>query len=198
MILNEELDPTIAFGFTGGPEFLTRITSLRNGHERRNAEWSQTKHRYTAPFNNISDPEYREIKRMFMVCRGQLHGFLLKDWLDFEAVDEPFGTGNGSTAAFQLVKVSEADGATYQRTISRPLSVAVKANDVAATGTVDPDTGIFTFDAAPADGAVLTWSGEFRIPVRFASDWLPFSIDNRRGPDYAVNGSVELVEVFGE
>jgi len=45
----------------------------------------------------------------------------------------------------------------------------------------------------------LTWSGEFRVPVRFASDILSVSIDSRRGNgEYAINGSVELIEVFNE
>lgn len=199
MILNDELDPCVAFGFAGGPEFTTRITPIANGHERRNAEWSQARHRYTAPFNNITDAEYRLIKKMFNACRGQLHGFLFKDHLDYQATDEAFGTGDGATVAFQLVKKSTIDGETYTRTITRPVTgVVVKEAGVTKTGTLDTTTGIFTFDTAPANGAALTWTGEFRIPVRFASDWLPFSLDNRRGADFAVNGSVDLIEVFGE
>ena len=35
------------FGWTGGPEFKTRIRELPNGHERRNADWENARHRFT-------------------------------------------------------------------------------------------------------------------------------------------------------
>lgn len=66
-------------------------------------------------------------------------------------------------------------------------------------GTPTPATvtdGVVTFDTAPGPGSVLSWSGEFRVPVRFATDTLPMTIDNRSGDRYVMNGSVELVEVW--
>jgi hypothetical protein len=55
-----------------------------------------------------------------------------------------------------------------------------------------------TFASAPANASVITWSGEFRVPVRFDNDYLPFSLDNRRSDGYANNGSIDLIEVLGE
>lgn len=54
------------------------------------------------------------------------------------------------------------------------------------------------FASAPASGAILTWSGEFRVPVRFDTDYLPFSIDDIGNDGFATNGSVDLIEVLGE
>lgn len=199
-ILNIELDPCVANGFTGGPEWNTRITPMKNGHERRNAEWSAPRGRWTAPFQNITDTEYREIKRVFDACRGQAFGFLFKDYLDFKAALESLGNAPSGSTAVQLVKTSTAGAGSYTRTITRPLATGftLYQNGVAKAGTLDPDTGLFTPTTAWTAGQPLTWTGEFRIPVRFASDWLPFSIDNLMGTDFAVNGSVDVVEVFGE
>jgi uncharacterized protein (TIGR02217 family) len=200
-ILNVELDPCIAIGFTGGPEFSTRVTVLRNGHERRNAQWANPRHRWTAPFSNISSADYREIKRVFNACLGQTYGFLFKDYLDFEVTNEPLGVAPSGSASVQLVKTSTADGQDYVRTITRPVSsgFVLYQNGVAKPGTLDTDTGLFTPSAAWTAGQPLTWTGEFRVPVRFASDWLPFSIDNKYGDGgFAINGSVDIVEVFGE
>jgi uncharacterized protein (TIGR02217 family) len=199
-ILDTELDPCVGFGFAGGPEFSTRITGLANGHERRNARWASPRHRWTAPFANISDSDYREIKRVFMVCRGMANGFLFKDWLDFTATNEPLGDAPSGSTAVRLAKVSTADGVDYTRNITRPLSAGFTLYQagVAKAGTLDVDTGLFTPTTAWTEGEALTWTGEFRIPVRFANDWLPFSIDNRKGAGFAVNGSVDLIEVFGE
>lgn len=196
MILNTELDPCIAYGFSGGPEFSTRVTTLKNAHERRNANWAQPRHRYTAPFENIKPTEYAEIKRLFMACRGMAYGFLFKDPLDYSALLESLGITPAGSSPVQLVKVSTAAGESFVRTITRPLATGfvLYQAGVAKAGTLDPLTGIFTPTTAWTAAASLTWSGEFRIPVRFASDWLPFSYDDL----LAVNGSVELVEVFGE
>ena len=204
MILETELDPCVAFGFAGGPEFSTRITTLKNGHERRNALWANPRHRYTAPFVNISDDDYRQIKRVFMACRGQVYGFLFQDPLDSEAVNESLSTAPAGSTPVQLSKISTADGNDYIRTITRPLTTGFTlyedagSGPVAKAGTLSETTGLFTPSTAWTTGAELSWTGGFRVPVRFASDWLPFSIDNRRNAGLAVNGSVEIVEVFGE
>jgi len=65
----------------------------------------------------------------------------------------------------------------------------------AAVSTTD---GSVVFASAPASGSILTWSGEFRVPVRFDIDSLPFSIDNRNGGGFVHNGSVDLIEVLDE
>jgi hypothetical protein len=59
---------------------------------------------------------------------------------------------------------------------------------------------MFTPTTAWTGGATAYWTGEFRVAVRFASDLLPMTIDEKfNGSDeFAMNGSVELVEVFGE
>lgn len=43
---------------------------MANGRERRNGDWDQPRHRFTAPFMNISKEAYRQIKQMHLVCKG--------------------------------------------------------------------------------------------------------------------------------
>jgi len=194
------LDITPAFGWQGGPEFNTRITTLKNGHERRNANWSQVRHRYTLPFKNITNSAYLDqLKAAFFVARGQANSFLAKDWSDYRATGESLGNAPAGTTAVQLQKVATFGAATYTRTITKPKAGAVVYQaGVAKSGTLDTATGLFTPDTAWTEGQALTWTGEFYVPVRFASDMMPMTIDNRSGSEYVMNGSVELVEVFGE
>lgn len=194
-----EIEACPGFGFTGGPEFQTNIRALQNGRENRNADWSVTRHRYSVPFSNISDEAYANVKRVFLVVRGQAHTFLHKDWGDFEAVDEVFAVGDGTTGPYQLRKVSVADVGEYDRIITKPKAgVVVKKNGVVSAATIDTETGLVTMGAAAAPGTILTWTGEFYVHVRFNSDQLPFSLDNRMGSGFANNGSIELIEVLGE
>lgn len=199
-ILDVELDPCIAMGFTGGPEFNTRITPMKNKRERRNANWAEGRHRWTAPFNNITSAEFREIKGLFNTCRAQVFGFFFKDPADHQATAESLGTAPAGSTSVTLQIVSTADGESYERTNIQAYAGFTVYQDtgsgpVAKAGTYNADTNAFTPTTAWTAGAELTWTGEFRVPVRFTADWLPFSIDSRRGAEYAMNGSVDIIEV---
>lgn len=190
--INEYLNACPGYGWQGGPEFSTQIVELQSGRERRNAMWSQGRHRYAAPFNNISRNAYLEIKKMHMVCRGQLHAFRFKDELDFEADDEVFGFGDGVQTVFQLSKMSTVDGVSYVREVYAPKEIiVVTVNGVPATPEVDYARGLVTFDTPPDVGNTLRWTGDFDVWVRFTQDHLPFTLDNPN----ATNGSIDLLEV---
>lgn len=193
------------YSWSGGPEFNTSVVQLRNGRERRNAEWAQPIYRFTLPFNNILQGTYAGILNHFLSCHGQLHCFLYRNPLDDIATNEAFGIGDGTTVAFQLRKVSTTDGVSMQRDVTALFTPGVNGAAADATPTVtvdgtptavtvDYERGIVVFSVAPSPGAVLRWSGRFAHWVRYAQDWLPFSIDNRSGGEYVNNGSVDLIE----
>lgn len=198
--VNIELDICPAYGWQGGPEFNTRVVSLRNSHERRNANAGIGRHRFMLPFLNISESAYMtEIHSVFNAVRGRLHSFAVKDWTDHTATNESLGDAPTGSTAVQLTKTYTAGSASYVRDITKPVSGAIiYENGTPKTGTLDVLTGLFTPDDPWASEAVLTWSGQFRVPVRFNTDTLMSSIDNVRGDGYAINLSLELIEVFGE
>ena len=91
-----------------------------------------------------------------------------------QAVDQPIGTGDGSTTVFQLYRIYQTGAVTRQRKITRPEdgTVTAKVAGVDTAIVLDPDTGQITFGAAPALGAAITASFDFFLPVRFDSDEL--------------------------
>lgn len=192
--LDAYLQPCPGFGWQGGPEFKTRIVEMRNGRERRNADIAYARHQFSVPYRNIPKADYAQVKQMHLVARGQLHAFKFRDQLDFEAVDEVFGEGDGVETVFQLRKVSTIDSVSYIReTYVIDGTPVLKTNgSPAGTHTVDAERGLVTYAAAPANGAVLSGSWAFDLWVRFNQDNLPFSIDQVR--DYA-SGTVDLIEL---
>lgn len=197
-----------SFGWTGGQEFNTRVVTLLNGHERRNANWAQGRHRYTVPFQNLLGAGYRAVRQMHEVCRGMWGAFLYFDPSANEAEEALFGVGDGVRTSFPLTTLSVIDGVSYQRPVTalyRPgangaaiaSTIVVTVNGTPTAVTVDADRGVVLFSVAPAVGALLRWSGLFSVWVRFNNDWLPFSIDNRHKgeEDFFHNGSIELIEV---
>lgn len=189
--LNAYLEPCPGYGWEGGPSFSTRIVSMANGRERRNAIWANARHSYTAPFLNISREAYRQIKQMHLVCRGQLHCFRFRDALDYTATNDVFDIGDGTKTTFQISKFSTIDGITYQRNVYALVSVSVTVNGEEADPTINMNNGEVSFASPPESGAVLRWSGVFDIWVRFNQDDLPFTLDNPN----ATNGQVTLIEV---
>lgn len=197
MIIDAELDVCPSFGWNGGPEFSTLIKMLRSGHERRRPLWEVVRHHYMLPIMNIRDPAYlQRLKAVFLVARGAAHSFWVKDYSDFQADNETFGVGDGVETEFDLFVTSTFGGESYSRQIMRAIDGVFRVNGVPAAATFNGTTRKVVFDVAPADESVLSWSGEFRVLVRFATDTFPMTIDNRMGDDYAMNGTVELREVF--
>lgn len=189
------LETCEAFGWEGGPEFSTRVVTMANGYERRNADWAQPRRRYSLPFMNISDERYQPILEMFYVARAQLHCFLYRDPLDSTAENQLIGIGDGTSTVFQLSKLYSIGAFLYQRNvyaIPDDETITVTVNGVVVSNfTVDKDRGLVIFDAAPGNGLAVQWSGTFDVWVRFNQDTLPFSLD---APN-ARNGQVELIEM---
>jgi uncharacterized protein (TIGR02217 family) len=178
----------IALRSAGGPQRRTDIVALGSGREERNARWAHSRRRYDAGYGVKTLEALSEVVAFFEERRGMLHGFRWRDRLDHSSAasgevtptDQVLGTGDGTTATFQLVKNYGSIYAPYQRPIVKPVagSVRVAVNGVERTGgtdfTLDATTGIVTFLAGhiPPAGAAVTAGFLFDVPVRFDTDYL--------------------------
>lgn len=192
-----------ALGASGGPERRVDIVTLGSGREARNTPWAHGRRRYDIGGAVRTLDELHALIAFFEARRGQLHGFRFRDPFDFKScapssavapTDQALGVGDGAATAFQLVKAY----GDYQRAIYKPLAdsvrVAVDADEISADAfSVDAATGLVTFDAAPADGALLTAGFLFDTPVRFDLERLDLSLDGF-GAGRAL--AVPLVEII--
>lgn len=122
--------------------------------------------------HNQYDANYLAVKAAYKASRGGVHSFDFQDHSEYEATDATFGIGDGVETAFPLYVGYTFGSETHSRRVYRPVSaISLKVDGVSFPSgySVNYTTGIVTFDAAPADEAVLTWSGEFKVPVRFDS-----------------------------
>lgn len=175
----------LALGVSGGPERMTDIVNLSNGREARNARWRNARRSYDAGSGIRSVADLYEVLAFFEARQGELYGFRFRDPVDHQstapgqpigAADQVIGTGDGMTAAFQLLKTYADAGASRARTIAKPVAGSVRiAVDGVEQGagrfTVDPTTGVVTFaeDYVPAAGAIVQAGFAFDVPVRFAT-----------------------------
>ena len=196
MIIKEVRFPTdIAYGSRGGPGYSTTVATTASGHESTVINWSKSRHRYEASYGMRTQAQLEAVIALFNAVRGRAYGFRFKDWADYKScadaatvspTDQSIGTGDGSTATFQLTKTYNYGGETYTRTINKPVSgtvrVAVAGTEKTLTThfTVNTTTGEITFTAGniPTSGQAITAGFEFDVPVRFDSDDLGISLDD--------------------
>lgn len=197
----------ISYGSSGGPKFNTVVTLVNSGFEYNNINWDQARHYYDVSMGVRTLEELSDLVSFFHITRGKGHQFRYKDWADYKscdldaspaATDQVFGTGDGGTTAFQLIKTYDLSGGVVnQREIKKPIdgTVLIALNGVTQIETthytVDYTTGIVTFVTAPSASVSVTWGGEFDVPCRFDTDELQLSMEF-----YGHGGlSVPVVEV---
>lgn len=178
----------IGLGASGGPERRTEIVTLVSGREERNSPWTNSRRRWDAGPGIASLDDIHTLLAFFEARRGRLHGFRFRDPMDNRScapsvqpspADQVLGTGNGGTAAFQLVKHYASGAQSWTRIIAKPVEGSVRAAiDGAETPvTTDHTTGLITFDTPPAPGAAITAGFAFDCPVRFDTDRLDIALD---------------------
>ena len=184
----------ISLASRGGPERATDVVALASGREERNSRWAHSRRRYNAGYGIKSRADMATVLAFFEERRGRFHSFLWRDALDHAAADQAIGTGDGETVSFQLVKRYGASFDPYLRPITKPVggTVVVKVDGVVVDHETDPLTGLVTLDVAPAEGAAVTASFEFDVPVRFDVDRLDIELSSF---DAAEAPSIPLIEV---
>jgi uncharacterized protein (TIGR02217 family) len=166
-----EFPRTISYKATGGPGFNTTVNAGLSGAEQRNKNWAQALGGWQvslitpASFSSNRAQFLNLLRSFFLNVSGMGDGFRLFDHVDNNAVNSLIGTGDGVTAAFQLVKGYVIGGRTYVKTINKPITSSVKdyqgnsltdtvvvyragVADPTSRWSVDYTTGVVTFKTA--------------------------------------------------
>lgn len=177
--LEDRIPVDVSPGVAGGPEFKTTIKTLRGGGESRNQLWANPRRRYTTSYGN-RDPQIiaDELLTFLYKTRGSLHSFRAKDWSDYQVTGEAIATADGSDYWFRLTKAYS----DYSRRILKPVagSVSVTVDGVSVPASdyrIDTVNGAVVLFETPGVGEVVTWTGEFDVPVRFAEDAMDVVMD---------------------
>lgn len=199
----------ISRGAQGGPERRTDVVTLGSGFEERNSRWANSRRIYNAGYGVTSLDALHDVIAFFEERRGRLYGFRWRDHADWKssapsqsttALDQPIGTGNGSSSVFTLKKTYGSSFAPWSRDIKKPVAGSVRvavAGIEKASGThfsVNTSTGEILFQPGhtPASGALVTAGFEFDVPVRFDTDRLEI---NLRGFETGAIPNIPLVEI---
>ena len=175
--------PGLAFGTIMAPTFNTSVQRSTSGKEQRAAFQAYPLWNLTLIYEFLRDAAaYAELQTLagfFLARQGQFDSFLFTNPGDKSVTSMAFGTGDGSTTAFQLTRAYGGGGFTFVEPVMNlngaPL---IYVNGVLKTAGTDYNigsTGICTFTSAPASAAALTWSGSFYYRCRFLLDSADFT-----------------------
>ena len=195
----------ISRGARGGPERRTQVVELASGDEERNASWANSRRRYDVSYGIRRADDLAAVVAFFEARNGRLHGFRFRDWSDYRSgppsqtpspLDQPIGTGDGTTTAFQLIKRYASGAQAWVRNITKPVAgsvrVALGGVEQASGWSVKHDHGARHLRRRPAAGIAVTAGFEFDVPVRFDSDALEVTLDLERLGSIT---SIPLVEI---
>ncbi|MEM5517882.1 DUF2460 domain-containing protein [Henriciella sp. AS95] len=173
-------------GASGGPGWSTEVIALKNGAELRNAKWQNGRRRWDVSTSVSSLADLARLTDFFDARKGRLHGFRFRDMMDassaalgigITATDQHIGTGDGATTSFQLCKAYGDVSRPIKKPVADSVLIAIDGSALETGWTVEPATGLISFDVPPDPGAVITAGFEFDCAVRFDVDQLDLTFE---------------------
>jgi uncharacterized protein (TIGR02217 family) len=181
----------LQWSYTLAPQFSTEVQQATSGREVRAAFWSAPLWKISLSYEFLHDDRqhadangYSELQQLvgfFLARQGSFDSFLLdvaqltRKPLDSTVSGQPIGVGDGSKAAFQLVR----NVGGYLEAIQNPAgqSATVYVSGVRKTQGSDYTIadGVVSFAAPPPPSAALTADFQWLWRARFAQDALEFA-----------------------
>lgn len=189
--------PGLKIDISRNPEFRTVVKESASGKEVRAAMRAYPRWRYQLGYEVLRTSsgleELQKLVAFYGQVRGQFDDFLFVD-PDFNAVTaQQFGVGDGVSQSFQLVRSVSGLGTTWAEPVWAPRGTpTIYVNGTPTAATIG-DIGQVTFASPPALGAILTWTGDYAMRVRFTQDVMEFK---RVVMSLWSAGKVELLSVL--
>ena len=178
--MSNALFPTLAglgWDVQKSPEFNTQVQRSVSLAELRGSFASTPLWNFKLHYDVLrADSLNAELQRLagFFCSRyGSWDSFLFLDPDDGAATAVPFGTGDGTTTDFQLMRAQSYFSESVSNIGTAPS--IYKATVLQSSGYTVDSTGLVSFDTAPADGAALTWTGSYYFRCRFKNDMQEFN-----------------------
>lgn len=177
--------PGMTFPVEKSPMWKTKIQPEMSGQETRIGFWSFPRWRWMLPFEFLrNDPanahdELWPLLGFFNEHYGAFDSWRFNDPDDNTVTVQAFGTGDGTTTQFQLVRTRGG----FVEPVTEINTIKIFKNGVEQKNLAPPtppvwilsSTGVVTFTTAPAAGAALTWTGTFYWRCRFLDDQITAS-----------------------
>lgn len=182
MFIDIKFPDSVSYTSIGGPQFSTKITSLRTGGEIRSPQWETSKSKYVINQVFKTKEQIDEIVAIFYIVKGKAYSFRFKDWMDFSATKQKISKVVTSTETENILQI-EKSYEFNNNTISRKITKIVPNSEIVYyqdnilnkdTYIIDNTNGTLTIENS-IDIELLCISFEFDVEVRFDIDNLHIS-----------------------
>lgn len=168
--------PGLTFPILKTPNFATDVQRSVSGREVAAAFMAYPIWDWTLSYEILRETanEFQQLVGFFLARQGRFDTFLFDDPSDDTVTAQSFGTGDGTTKTFQLVR---SLGGFSEPVFDLNGAPAIYDNGVLKTAGTHysvNSTGLVTFVTAPIAGHSLTWTGAYYWRVRFADDATEF------------------------
>jgi len=121
---------------------------------------------FALSYDYLSAADLKLLEGLFVEMGGDLTGFYFDAGPGDDTVSaQGIGSGDGATTSFQLFQANPGTAVPVDSSFGARTAY-VNGGAVAATFE-SPSPGWVTFVSAPANGAALTWSGQYYYKCRF-------------------------------
>lgn len=175
--------PGLTYPAIRSPIWLTDREESISGKQARYALRNVPLWHWELPFSFLRTStqynEWQSLVSFYNTLYGSQGLFQFRDDQDYLAASQSFGSGDGVSTAFQLLRTGPTAGGTFVESVYAPSTVTL----VTVAGTTLTSTqysvstgGIINFSSgAPAAAAALVWSGSYNWLCRFDDDNLNLS-----------------------
>lgn len=122
---------------------------------------------YRIPYSFLRPVDLATLGGFFRARSGRLDDFLFQDRDDDSVTAQVIGVGNGTNAAFQLMRTA---GGVIEPVYAVNGTPSVYVNGVLTTAYTLSANGLVTFTTPPPAGHVVTWTGLYYWRVAFTKD----------------------------
>ena len=168
--------PGLAWNVVMEPEFHTEVFTSANLTEQRVSLTPYPVYNFTLMYEFLRSDSHQELQTLmgfFNQRQGAFDNFLYTNPVDNAVSGQVFGTGDGTTTAFQLER---SFGGYVEPVMNVNGTPQIYIGGVLQTsGYTISSTGLVTFTAAPASGQSITWTGSFYYRCRFTNDKADFN-----------------------
>lgn len=202
-VLAQRFPDDIARESIGGHGYFgVEIASVPSGRESAQLNSEDGRGRWNVSQGIKEEAQQRVLEAFFYMARARFHWWRFKDWTDFELERANSRLIPISSTTFQLAKVYGDEAAfEYVRRLHRLVNGTLRVwkDNVLTAVTVNIDTGVITFAAAPG-AAVLEASCEFDVLCRFDVDGREARLVHRNpdGSRLIAWENISVVEVIEE
>jgi uncharacterized protein (TIGR02217 family) len=171
--------PGLSWDIAVSPQFTTKVHRAISGYETRAARMLYPLWKFALKYevlrDNVAFNELKTLVGFFNARQGQFDSFLYANPSDSAVTAAQFGVGTGAQTAYQLTR---SYGGYVEPVHNLNGAPSIYVAGVLKTLTTDytiSATGLVTFVASPANGALITWTGSFYYRCRFLADTVDFN-----------------------